>query len=343
MTEDRSLGVDASTAPAQLLQMMTGYWVSQGIYVAAKLGIADLLATGPVHYEDLARRTNTHALSLYRTLRALASVGLFAEMHGGRFALTPMADLLQSNVPNSMRALAILYCEEVYRAWADLLESVRTGQPGFERQFGMDVFEYYRKNPEAGAIFNEAMTDWTTQVSAAVAAAYDFSRFGSIVDVGGNQGTLLATVLRQYPTVRGILFDLPHVVTTAKEHLAEAGVGDRCTTVGGDMFMAVPSGGDAYLLSYVLHDWDDERCVAILMRCREAMTANGALLVIEMVLPEGNEPSFGKWLDLHMLVMASGRERTRDQYRTMLQAGGFELTRLIPTPTGSSIVEARSV
>ena len=278
---------------------------------------------------------------LFRSLRALASVGVFAEINEGQFALTPMAGLLQSNVPNSMRALAIMYCEEQYRAWGDVLQSVRTGEPAFDRQFGMDVFEYFCQNPEAGAVFNEAMTNWTAQVSAAVAASYDFSHVGSIVDVGGNQGTLIATILREYPTVRGILFDRPHVVRTAKDQLAKAGVGDRCTIVGGDFFAAVPSGGDAYLLSYVLHDWDNERCMAILAKCRQAMPATGTLLVIEMVLPEGNEPSFGKWLDLHMLVMSSGRERTAEQYRMLLQAGGFDLTRVIPTPAGSSIVEAR--
>jgi O-methyltransferase domain/Dimerisation domain len=336
-------GTDTGNAAVELLQMMTGYWVSQGVYVAAKLGIADYLATGPVHYEDLARKTNTHALSLYRTLRALASVGVFAEINPGQFALTPMAVHLQSDVPNSMRALSIMYCEEQYRAWGDLLQTVRTGEPAFNRQFGMDVFEYFCQNREAGAVFNEAMTNWTTQASAAVAASYDFSRVGLIVDVGGKQGTLIATILRQYPAARGILFDRPHVVRTAKDCLAKAGVDDRCTIVGGDFFASVPSGGDAYLLSYVLHDWDDERCVAILARCRQSMPANGKLLVIEMVLSEGNEPSFGKWLDLHMLVMSSGRERTAEQYRMLLQAGGFDLTRVISTPAGSSIVEARPV
>jgi len=340
MAEGLATSLDASTAPMQLLQMMTGYWVSQGVYVAAKLGIADLLAAGPVHYEDLARQTDTHAPSLFRILRALASLGVFAEMEAGQFALTPMASLLQSAVPNSMRALAIMYCEEQYRAWGSMLQSVRTGQPAFERQFGVNVFEYFRQNPEAGAIFNEAMTNWTTQASAAVAATYDFSRFGSMIDVGGNQGTLLATILRQYPTARGTLFDRPHVVATAKDHLAKAGVDNRCTIVGGDFFTAVPSGGDAYLLSYVLHDWDDERCVAILAQCRHAIAGNGTLLVIELVLPEGNAASFGKWLDLHMLVMASGRERTAQQYRLLLQAGGFDVKRVIPTPAGSSIVEA---
>lgn len=270
---------DTSTAAVELLHMMTGYWISQGIYIAAKLRIADHLAAGPVHYEDLAQKTDTHALSLYRALRALASVGIFAETNAGQFALTPMAGLLQSNAPNSMRALAEMYGSEQYRAWGDLLHSVRTGKPAFDRQFGMDVFEYFSQNAEAGAVFNEAMTNWTAQASAAVAATYDFSKVGSIVDVGGNQGTLIATILRLYPAARGVLFDRPHVVKTAQNELAKAGVDDRCTILGGDFFTSVPSGGDAYMLSYVLHDWDDERCVAILAQCRKAITARGALLV----------------------------------------------------------------
>jgi len=262
MAEALGTNMNSGNAPVNLLQMMTGYWISQGVYVAAKLGLADVLANSPVHYEALARQTGTHAPSLYRLLRALASVGLFAEVAAGQFAITPMGALLQSAVPHSMRALAIMYCEEQYRAWGDPLQTVRTGQPAFERQFGMDVFEYFSQNPQAGAVFNEAMTNWTMQASAAVAATYDFSRFGSIVDVGGNQGTLLMTILRQYPTARGILFDRPHVVATAKHNLATAGLDDRCTITGGDFFTGVPSGGDAYLLSYVLHDWNDERCIA---------------------------------------------------------------------------------
>ena len=335
--------VHTSTDTERLLQMMIGYWVSKAVYVAAKLGIADLLSNGPVHYDELARMTGTHGLSLYRTLRALASAGLFSEVGPGRFALTPMGALLQSTAPNSMRALGIMYGEEQYQAWGELLYSVRTGQPAFEHQFGMGVFEYFRQNSEASAIFNEAMTALDHSFAGAVAAAYDFSRLGSVVDVGGNQGTLLAAILRHHTSVRGILFDLPHVVATAKDRLAVAGVEHRCTVIGGDFFTAVPPGGDAYLLSYVLHDWDDERCVAILRQCRRVMPDHGKLLVVEAVLPEGDEPFFGKWVDLHMLVMASGRERTLGQYRKLLQDGGLELTRVVPLSVGSSIVEAESV
>jgi hypothetical protein len=320
--------------------MMTGYWVTQAVYVAAKLGIADLLREGPVNCDVLASETSTHPQSLYRTLRALASVGVFTEIAYGRFAITPLAALLESATPNSMRALAIMYAEEQYRAWGEMLYSVRTGQPAFERQFGMDVFEYFVQNPEAGGVFNEAMTGLTSQVADALANTYDFSGFETIVDIGGNLGTVIAAILRRYPNARGMLFDRPNVVASAGEHLAEAGVENRCQCIGGDFFAAVPSGGDAYLLASVLHDWDDGRCIAILTKCRQVMPAHGKLLVVELVLPEGDVPHAGKWVDLHMLVMASGRERTAAQYRALFLAGGFDLANVSPIPGGQSILEA---
>jgi hypothetical protein len=320
--------------------MMTGYWVTQAVYVAAKLGVADLLTDGSVSCDDLAVMTRTHAPSLHRLLRALASVGVFSEVTPGRFALTPLAALLQGETPNSMRALAIMYAEEQYRAWGDMLHSVRTGQPAFEHQFGMGIFEYFSKNPEASAVFNEAMTGWTMQIADAVVGSYDFSSFGTVVDVGGNQGTLLTAILRRHSATRGILFDLPHVVAGAEPILAKAGVGNRCACIGGDFFEAVPTGGDVYVLAQILHDWDDNRCVALLTQCRRVMPVHGKLLIVELVLPPGDEPFFGKWLDLHMLVMASGRERTAQEYGKLLRAGGFELSRVVPTPPGPSVVEA---
>jgi len=329
-----------AAASGPLLQMMTGYWVTQALYVAAKLGIADLLSDGPLSCDELAGRSGTHAPSLRRTLRALASVGVFSEVDPGRFTLTPLATLLRTGDPHSVRALAIMYAEEQYRAWGDFLYSVRTGQPAFEHQFGMDVFEYFARNPHASAMFNEAMSGLTTQVAAAVAATYDFSSCATIVDVGGNRGTVLAAILQRHSGSRGILFDRPHVVATAGEVLVAAGVEDRCTIVGGDFFEALPPGGDAYLLASILHDWDDDRCVEILRRCRQAMPDTGTLLIVEFVLPPGNEPFVGKWVDLHMLVMASGRERTEEEYAKVLRAAGFHLKRVRPLPNGQSIVEA---
>jgi hypothetical protein len=333
----------APPPPAVLLQMMTGYWVSQALYIAAKLGIADHLVAGPVSCEKLAAATGSHAPSLYRVLRALASVGVFTETPPGAFALTPMATLLRTDIPGSMRSLGIMYVEEQYRAWGDLIHSVQTGQPAFEHRYGMPIFDYFAQNPESAQIFNEAMSGWTSQFVGGVVGAYDFSPFGTIVDVGGGHGTLLASILGHHPSARGILFDLPHVAAGAEQSLTAAGLADRCQCIGGDFFAAVPAGGDAYILAQILHDWDDERCITILRQCRQAIPDHGKLLVAELVLPPTEEPFLGKWLDLHMLVMAGGRERTAAEYAALFQAAGFALARVIPTPPGPSVVEALPV
>ncbi len=330
----------AVAPPATLLQMMTGYWVSQALYVVAKLGVADLVADGSRSVEELAAATQADAPSLRRVLRALASVGVFTESSPGTFALTPLATLLRTGTPDSMRALAIMYAEEQYRAWGDILHSVQTGETAFERQFGTSYFAYLAQHPEADRVFNEAMTGWTTQLVGAVMDAYDFSPFKTVVDVGGSYGTMLAAILRRNPAARGILFDQPHVVAAAAAQLAVTGVAERCTTVGGDFFVEVPAGGDAYVLASILHDWDDERSVAILRQCRRAMPARGKLLVIELVLPPGEEPFVGKWMDLHMLVLVGGRERTATEYDALFRAAGFALARVVPTAAVQSIVEA---
>ena len=327
-------------SPMTLLQMMTGYRVSQALYVAAKLGVADLLVDGPRLVEDLAQQIRAHAPTLRRLLRALASVGVFTEARPNAFALTPLAALLRTGTPDSMHALAILYGEEHYRVWGNVLHSVKTGETAFNDLFGISYFEYLSKNPDADAVFNQAMTGYTTRLVSAVIEAYDFSPFRTIVDVGGSYGTLLAAILRNNQSARGVLFDQPHVAAAATEHLASAGMTNRCTIVSGDFFVEVPSGGDAYLLAQILHNWNDERCVAILRHCRRAIPAHGKLLVIELVLPEGEEPFFGKWVDLHMLVMLGARERTVGEYSARFNAAGFELARTTPTSAGASVVEA---
>jgi hypothetical protein len=239
-----------------------------------------------------------------------------------------------------MRALAIMYAEEQYRAWGDLLHSVRTGETAFDYQFGTGYFDYLAQHPEADRVFNEAMTGWTHQLVGAVVDTYDFSSVKTVVDVGGGYGALLGAILQRYPDTKGTLFEQPHVIDSAEEQLVAAGVAERCVFVGGDFFAAVPPGGDAYVLSQILHDWDDERCVAILEQCRRAMPEHGKLLVVELVLPPGDEPFLGKWLDLHMLVLLGGRERTAAEYDTLFRAAGFKLARVVPTPPGPSVVEA---
>jgi len=328
---------------AALLLMMTGYWMSKTIYVAAKLGVADHLADGSRSAEELAVATKAHAPALYRVLRALASIGIFSEVAPGRFALTPMASLLRSGTPNSMRALAIMYAEERYRAWDDALYSVQTGRPAFDHAFGATYFDYFATHPEASRIFNEAMVGWTTQLTDAVVAAYDFSSFGVVADVGGGHGALLAAILKSSPTTQGILFDLPQVVESAEPFLTAAGVADRCARVGGDFFTDMPKGADAYVLAQILHDWDDDRSLAILRQVRQVIPDQGKLLIVELVLPEGNEPFLGKWLDLHMLVLLGGQERTVAQYTALLHAAGFEMVEVVSTSEPQSIIDARPV
>ena len=333
----------APPPPAILLQMMTGYWGAQAVYIVAKLGVADLLTGGPHPVEELAAATNSHASSLYRLLRALASIGVFTEVSPRTFALTPMAELLRTGIPGSMRALAITYNEEMYQAWGNMLHSIQTGEPAFAHRFGMGPFPYFMQNPEADRIFNEAMIGYTHQVANAVVGVYDFSAFGAVADVGGGYGTLLAAILQSNPSARGILFDVPHVIDAAQGFLKTTGVADRCTGIAGDFFTAVPAGADAYVLSQILHDWEDEQCLTILKHTRRVTPKDGKLLVVELVIPPGNEPFFGKWLDLHMLAIPGGRERTEAEYSTLFRDAGFELTNIVPTPAGPSVVEAAPI
>jgi O-methyltransferase domain/Dimerisation domain len=328
-------------APIALLQLMTGYWVSQSLYVVAKLGVADVLAGGPLGADDLAAATGAHAPSLYRVLRALASVNVFTQELSGRFGLAPMSELLCTDRVGSMRPLAVMYGEEQYRAWGDALYSVRTGEKAFDHQFGMDYFAYLREHPDSDRVLNEAMTGLTTQLAGAVAACYDFSSFDVIVDVGGGYGTMLKTILECAPGSRGVLFDQPHVVADAEARLFAAGLGERCSFVGGDFFVDVPAGGDAYVLSQVLHDWDDEASREILSRCRRAIPSQGKLLVVEFVLPDDDEPFVGKWVDLHMLILNGGRERTSGDFEGLFRSTGFEFTRAVPTMVGHNVIEAK--
>jgi hypothetical protein len=331
---------DSVPPPVVLLRMMTGYWQAKALAVAAELGLADLLGDGPRTHASLAASCDVDADSLRRLLRALASVGVFAETEQGSFALTPMAELFRSDRPDSMRALARLYGSEQYRAWGGLLDSIRDGAPAFDHAFGTSYFAYLAAHSDASSIFNDAMTGWTAQLSDAVVAAYDFAGSGCVVDVGGGTGLLLATVLAAAPGLQGTLFERPHVAEEADAYLRATPIGDRCTVVAGDFFEAVPDGGSLYVLAQILHDWDDGQCAKILRNCRQAMLPGAKLLIIEQVIPPRNEPSLGKWLDLHMLVLLGGRERTESEYAALLKAGGLELDHVIPTAAGASIIEA---
>jgi hypothetical protein len=334
----------AMPPPVTIYRLATGHYVSSAVHVAAELGLADLLASGPRHHEDLAHATGTHAPSLNRVLRLLASVGVLTEEPDGRFALTPTGDSLRTGVPGSMRAVVRVFASpRVRQAWGELLYSVRTGKPAYDHVFGTDSFSYMAEHPEEAAIFDEAMAGFTRQIAEATVEAYDFSRFHTIVDVGGGNGALLARILRATPAARGIVFEQPHAAERAREHLAEVGLADRCEAVGGDFFRDVPAGGDAYLLKHVIHDWDDERAVAILRNCHRAMADGATLLLVEGVYPprvDQSPESLGAASnDVNMLVCTGGRQRSEPEFRALLDAAGFTLARIVPTRARVALVE----
>jgi hypothetical protein len=323
-----------------VLQMTNAFRTSQAIYVAATLGIADLLEDGPRSVDKLAEATGTHAPTLYRLLRTLASVGVFAEESDGQFGSTPLAEYLRTNAPRSLRAWA-MQCGQRYlwASWGHLLHSVRTGEPAFPELYGTTVWEYRTAHPEEDAVFNAAMTALSAGVVEAIVQSYDFSGMGLLIDVGGGEGVLLAAILAANPTLRGVLFDQSHVLTGAKDLLERAGVADRCQLVSGSFFEAVPEGADAHLLKSVVHDWDDTATLKILRACRAAIADTGRLLVVEPIIRAGNEPDPAKFSDLNMLVMLGGQERTAEDFERLYAEAGYRLTDIIHTGSSMSIIE----
>lgn len=318
----------------RMLGLISGFWIARAIYLAAKLGIADCFDDTPKTIAQLAAETETDERSLYRLMRTLASVGIFTEVSDRCFALTPLAATLQSHSPESMRYVAMAQMGDDHSlGWSNGLHSLRTGETAFDAATGMSSWDYYAQHPEAGWVFSQSMTSLFASVSQAVAATYDFSEFNTIVDVGGSQGSLISAIMRSYPHIKGILFDLPEVIATVS-------VDTNIQPVTGNFFESVPSGGDAYLMRAIIHDWDDEKSLLILKNCHQAMPDRGKLLLVESILPPGNEPSLGKFVDVLMLMMTGGRERSEEEYRSLLQASGFELTRVIPTPSMLGIIEA---
>lgn len=328
-------------APLLALQdMILGKWVAQAVSVAAKLGVADLLKDGPRDCDLLARANQVDADALYRLLRALAGVGVFVEVEDRRFGLTPAAEYLRSEVPGSMRAVAMMAGEDwTWRPWGDLYRSVKTGEPAFEGVFGVPPFDYLAENPAAASVFDEAMTGWSMQNSAAIAGAYDFSGIRTLMDVGGGHAYLLATILEANPTLRGILFDRAEVAEGAEERIEAHGLADRCAVVAGDFFATIPDGADAIILKSVIHDWDDRQAIAILRNCARSVGPGGRVLVAEMIIPPGNDRHVGKLLDLEMLVMVGGRERTEAEFRELLAAAGLRLARVVPTRSPTCVIE----
>lgn len=323
-----------------LTQMAFGALMTQALYVVAKLGIADLLADKPRTVAELAASTDTHERSLYRVLRSLSSVGIFREVEPNVFALTPYAEPLRSDAPGSMRGGAIFMGEEWHwSVWGNLLHSVRTGKPAWGHTHGAEVFDYFASNAEQAEIFNRAMTDMSMGVAPAIVEAYDFSGIETLADIAGGHGYLLAQILKANQGVSGVLFDVPPVIAGAGELLRREGVAERVEKVSGDFFASVPS-ADAYVMKHIIHDWDDERCVAILKNIRAAMKPEAKVLIVEAVVPEGGEPHYSKLLDLEMLVSPGGVERTEEEYAALLSSAGLRLTRIIPTMSPFSIVEA---
>ncbi|MBX9787294.1 MAG: methyltransferase [Pirellulales bacterium] len=328
-----------SSAEQNLQRLLTGTWISQMLYAAAKLGVADHLAGEPMSAEDLAAAVGVQAEPLYRLLRALASEGVFEEDDHHRFSLTPMADLLRSDVATSKQAMAIMLGEEHHAAWGQIIYSLQTGKPAFDHVYGKPVFGYLAEHPEAARNFDAAMTAVHGSETAQMLAAYDFSDCKTLADIGGGNGSLITMVLQRYPKLKGILYDLDHVVARAKPRLEAASVADRCQVIAGSFFESVPSGADTYLMRHIIHDWDEPRCIQILKHCRAALPAGGKVLLIEAVIPPGNKPSFGKLIDINMLVMPGGKERTAAEYKSLYAAAGLKLSRIVPTAGAMSLIE----
>jgi hypothetical protein len=325
---------------AELMRLVNSYRVTQAIHVVAMLGVADLLKNGPRSADDLAAATNAHPGTLYRVLRALAAVGVFREEADQHFSLARMGRSLCSDAERPVGPYAaFIGRSHHWQAWGELLHSVRTGETAFRHVHGVDVWEYLGAHPEEGAIFGRAMTGNSRGVAQAILAAYDFSLFGRVVDVAGGQGALLAAILAAHQTMSGILFDRPEVVAQAQPVLDAAGVTVRCEVVGGSFFDNVPKGGDAYLLKYILHDWDDPASTAILKACRRACGPKAKLLVMERIVAPPNEGAETKISDLNMLVSPGGQERTIAEFAALLAAAGFRLERIVEVDARLSVIE----
>lgn len=332
----------------ELIQLATGYFTARAISAAAELKLADRLAGGARSADDLAQETGAHAPSLYRLLRALAAAGVLAHTEDDRFTLAPLGELLREDAPGSVRPAVMMFHHPMFwRSWEGLLDSVRTGVPALDRVFGRPVFEYLAGEPQAALAYNGGMTGLNAALVPLIVAAYDFSRFTRIVDVAGGHGSFLAAILEAAPAARGVLIDLPHAAQIARRELAARGLGSRVEVIDGSMFDAVPADGDAYLLKWILHDWADERCRAVLANIRAAIRPGGRLLIVERVLPERAEASPATrammMADLLMMVHLEGRERTEREFRALLAATGFEVARIVPTASQLFVIEAAPV
>lgn len=323
-----------------LFKLIAAPWLSRCIYVFVKLGVVDLLSNGPMDFRKIASEVGADSDALYRVLQGLAKTGLLTETCADTFALTKLGECLKSGAPGGLRSWALLWGEEYHHAWSELLETVQTGNPAFDQAYGANLYEYLQGNPEAAQNYDAAMTGMAELMYPAVVGAYDFSTSRQIVDVGGGCGTLIASILAANPNLKGILFDRPDVVCKASTVLEAHGVTERCEIVKGDFFTGVPIGGDTYVLSNIIHIWDDEQAAAILRNCRQAITEHGTILIVETVLSGKDEPALARVHDLNMLVLTQGRERTEDEFSKLLARSGFEIKRVIPVQPMTCVVEA---
>ncbi|TWT39244.1 methyltransferase [Blastopirellula retiformator] len=334
----------SSASPVeQLMEMIGGFQISQVVLTVGELGLADLLKDGPCSVEDLAQDCGANPERLYRLLRAAASVGVFAETDPHVFKMTPLAEPLASDHPYSLRSFSQMMRDEHFAVWGRLASAVRSDENAFQEMYGQEFFTYLGDHPKSAAIFDAAMTSYHGRETEAILDAYDFSQFDMIADIGGGNGSKLAAVLTKHPQLRGLLFDLPHVVERAAEKLESSRVSDRATLIGGDFFAEVPRSADGYMMRHIIHDWDDEKSTLILKNCRAAMEPGQKLLLIEYIIPPGNEPSFGKFIDLTMMLIPGGKERTEAEYRDLLAGCGFQLERVINTTQPISIIESSAV
>src|SRR5712691_3085249 len=333
-------GTEENPSPPALFEMATAYWLSQAIYVAAKLGMADLLKDGPQSCVAIAASTGSDTLSLFRLMRALSSVGIFSQLGRDRFALSRLAESLQTEVHGSLRAMVITIGEIHYQACGNLVHSVQTGSPAFNHVFGASLFDYLRQNGDAADAFNQGMANVSSMLAYAVLMAYDFAGISSIVDIGGGQGKLLEKILQFNPDLSGTVFDTASTIERTTQQLGNNAWGRRCSYVTGDFFTSVPQGADAYLLCGVIHDWDDSHATTILRNCRRAMTKNSRVLLVDMTVPDAASASFSKLLDLNMLVMNGGQERTKAEFCALLEAADYKVTRIVPTMAPQSVIEA---
>ncbi len=333
--------MDAQGGRSALLHLINGFRANRTVHVAATLGLADLLSSDPKAAAELAVATETHPAALYRLMRALASTGVFEEYESGRFALTTVGEFLRSDIAGTHAPMALLHGRpDNWQAWADLAYAVRSGATAFDHVHGSSVWEYRAKHPEESRVFDRAMAAGTERFAEIAIGVCNFGRFGTVVDIGGGDGAFLAKILAAHPRVRGILFDQPHVIAQAAGTLELFGHADRCQVLGGNFFVQVPDGGDAYLLKWILHDWNDEACLDILRSCRRSMKPSSRLLIAEHLIGPPNTSPDGKFMDLTMMVMNGGRERTREEFAALFTRAGFKLMSVTTTGTSLSVLEA---